>query len=87
MYKTITEIKAANKALGHFWFDQPCRTETPILGGYYWVESRPRDDDPGRRWYAPVKADDEGMVFWVDTNANRLDTLDAARAVIDEILK
>jgi hypothetical protein len=93
-YSSISEIQAANKALGHYWFDEPCRAETPILGGYYWVESRPvneRDHDladfPSGRSYAPVVASDDGRVDWLDSNAIRLATLGEARALIDAVLE
>jgi len=92
-YTTINEIKAANKALGHYWFDEPCRAETPIIAGYYWVESRPIDEDdyshaefPSGRSYAPVIASDDGEVNWLDHDARRLATLDEARALIDAAL-
>ncbi|MGI6797959.1 hypothetical protein [Gordonia sihwensis] len=91
-FEKISEIRSANAAIGHHWFETAgCRAETPILGGRYWVESRPAVDDPrdvpdGRRWYAAVQAADDGSVRWVDHNQNRLDSLEEARAMIDALL-
>lgn len=92
-YSTISEIMSANKAVGHYWFNEPCRAETPILGGYYWVESRPIHEEdhsladfPTGRSYAPVVASDDGTVNWLDTDATRLPTLAEARARIDAVL-
>lgn len=44
-FKNITEVKKANKAIGHHWFDRDTieyhgsKVETPVMGGFYWVES------------------------------------------------
>lgn len=87
VYKTISEIKEANRRAGFFWFDESCRAETPIRGGSYWVESRPRHDSEistsGSRWYAPVVALDDGSVDWVDNTATRLETFAEAKAMLD----
>jgi hypothetical protein len=44
-FKNITEVKRANKAIGHHWFSRESveyhgsRVETPVMGEHYWVES------------------------------------------------
>lgn len=90
-FRNITEVKRANKAIGHFWFaPDPVnqhRVETKIIGGHYWVESANlgctgRRD---RRGYAAVAADPNGAVSYLH-GAERFPTLDGARAIIDAIV-
>ncbi|MCK0441211.1 hypothetical protein MUG78_17570 [Gordonia alkaliphila] len=90
-FNNITEIREANAAAGHYWFNESCRAETKILGGRYWVESRPRERVPsdhpeGARWYAAVKANDDGTVEWFDTNHTRMESFEAARELLNSVL-
>ncbi|MGI6797972.1 hypothetical protein [Gordonia sihwensis] len=88
-YATITEIQAANRALNRYWFDRESNPETEIIGGHYWVESRPRRDSsarPGDRWYAAVRADDDGSVSYLDSSRCSLESLDEALADITAVL-
>ena len=45
MFRALIEVKRANKAIGHHWFERSnveysgSQVVTPILGGFYWVES------------------------------------------------
>ncbi|WP_336794399.1 hypothetical protein [Gordonia malaquae] len=84
-FSTITEIRNANKAAGGAWFDQPCRAETAIIDGHYWVESRAKAHHEGDgRWYAAVHVTDDGRVKYLDHDQTRLDSVDAARQTIEE---
>lgn len=92
-YRTITEVKRANKASGHFWFSPATvkafasRVESPILGGRYWVESTTTYNDEGREYKLCV-ADDDGDVQYVrgDDGILRFETrVDALDALVEHI--
>lgn len=87
-FKNITEIKRANKALGHHWFTHDpvsnYRVETKVLGGHYWVESANNFDQTARVFFA-VAADPSGAVSYLH-GAERFAFLDDARAIIDAII-
>jgi hypothetical protein len=89
MYKNFTEIRRANKAIGHHWFEvDPTRNhrrETVLLGGRYWVESRDNFDGTAREYLA-VAADPNGRVSYLH-GAQRFATLAQARAIIDTIIE
>ena len=69
-YRNITEVKKANKAVGHYWFSPDTikhfasRVETPIMGGRYWVESTRNADDSDRE-YKLCAASDDGVVGYL----------------------
>lgn len=69
-FRNITEIKKANKAAGRYWFSPATvklfasRTETPIMGGRFWVESTRNADESGRE-YKLCMVHDDGDVEYV----------------------
>ena len=91
MFKNITEVKRANKELGHHWFSTStvkyfnARVETPVLGGYYWVESQDNYDRT-KREYLAVSAAPDGAVSYLH-GAERFNTLAEAKAIIDAIIE
>lgn len=92
-YNTIDDIKDANTALGHSWFDAETAryhgssVESEIIGGCYFVESSYRelgDSDSGKVFRA-VGASPDGNVQYV-SGGDTFDTADAAREYIDGIV-
>lgn len=65
MFRTITEIKRANKAAGNTFFDRShmrfwrSRIESPVYGGKYFVTSEQTDDE---RVYTVRRANDDGEI-------------------------
>ena len=87
-YRNITEIKQANKAIGHYWFSPATikhfasRVESPIMEGRYWVEST-RNSDNSDREYKLCRVDDDGVIQYVTGDnhdtlrfASRVEALD-----------
>jgi hypothetical protein len=89
MFRNITEVKHANRALGHHWFvadpTRNYRRETILLGGRYWVESSDNFDGTAREYMA-VAADPNGRISYLH-GAERFVTLAQARAIIDTIIE
>jgi hypothetical protein len=89
MFRNITEVKRANKAIGHHWFESDptrnYRRETALLGGHYWVESSDNFDGTAREYMA-VATDANGGVSYLH-GAQRFATLAQARAIIDTIIE
>lgn len=90
MFKNISEVKKANKTAGHYWFSPDTvkyfasRVETPVIGGFYWVESQ-RNYDGTAREYKAVAASPDGDISYLH-GAEGFATLEDAKAVIDEII-
>lgn len=85
MFRNITEVKKANKAMGHHWFSvKDARRVTPLIGGFYWVESLPNFDDTGRDYMAVAASPDGAIQYLAD--AERFATLQEAKAIIDNIV-
>jgi hypothetical protein len=84
----LPEIKRANKAIGHYWFEhdpvRAYRRETKLLGGRYWVESS-WNYDGTKREYLAVAADPNGGIGYLH-GTERFPTLAEAVAVINAIL-
>lgn len=87
-YRNITEIKQANKAIGHYWFSPATvkhfasRVESPVMEGRYWVEST-RNADNSDREYKVCRVDDHGVIRYVANDkyevyrfASRVEALD-----------
>ncbi len=89
----LAEVRAANEKLGHSWFSAEttsyhgARVETDLIGGFYFVESRFSEpgDDQSPRIYAPVVAQPNGAVQYLDA-LTQYDSVDAAREPIDAIV-
>ncbi len=88
MFRNITEVKRANKALGHHWFEadpsREHRRETDIIGGFYWVESS-WDFNRTNREFLAVAASPDGAIQYLH-GAERFATLAEAKAIIDAIV-
>jgi len=82
-WRTVAEIRAANAAIGHHWFDPSTmrffgsRVVPGIIGGRYFISSELPPSEC--RAYALRVADDRGAVATVGDFA-RYPTLAAARA-------
>lgn len=69
MYHTIAEIKTANKAAGHHWFDEETiaffdsEYYGPVYGEGLFVSSEKGSD--GVRLYSVRRADEQGRVMTV----------------------
>ena len=67
MYRTIKEIKQANKEAGQHWFDADTmrffnsRILSPVIGGRYFVSSE-KYDDGSPRLYTIRIANDDGTI-------------------------
>lgn len=67
-FKSISEIKAANEALGQFWFTEGAmaffntRIHEDVIMGRYFITSDSPDDLPESRKYSVRRADDEGRI-------------------------
>lgn len=87
MFKNMTEVKKANKAIGHHWFSVPdSHRVSPLVVGRYWIESNaPLQDDGPRRIFA-VAAAPNGEVSYLK-GADTFDSIAAARAYIDAIIE
>lgn len=87
-YRNITEVKRANKAIGHHWFEydptREHRRETPIIGGFYWVESLWNFDKTARLFVA-VAASPDGSIQYL-AGAEHFATLADARAYVRQIV-
>lgn len=97
-FRNITQIKAANKAAGKYWFSPDTirhfasRVESPIMSGRYWVESTRNADDSGRE-YKLCMAHDDGDVEYVRKPggvdifrfATRVDAIDALTDYIADL--
>ena len=76
-YRTIAEVKKANKAAGHYWFSPATlkafasRVETPIIGGRYWDEATTTYNGDGREYKMAV-ADDTGDVRYLTQDSTVL---------------
>lgn len=72
MFLTIAEIKRANKAIGHHWFDDATfaffntRIESGVFAGHYFVTSE-QFDSHSRRMFTVRYAHDDGRVSTVAT--------------------
>ena len=90
-FKNITEVKRANKARGHYWFSPATvksfksRVETPVQGGFYWVESTTNYNDTAREYLA-VGCSPDGDIQYLH-GAQRFATKASAQRIIDAILK
>lgn len=68
-FRNITQVKAANKAGGYFWFSPDTvrffnsRVESRVKGGHYWVESIQGDADWPRQYRIAI-VDDDGSIRW-----------------------
>jgi hypothetical protein len=65
-YRNLSEVKAANKTLGHHWFDQDTidffgtQFHSPLLGGRFFVTSERAPHGP--RAYSVRRANDDGSI-------------------------
>jgi hypothetical protein len=88
-YLNFREVKQANKAIGHHWFDADNARqhwiETRLIAGLYWVESSWNYEATGREYRAVAVAPD-GAVSYLH-GAEAFPTRDDARAVIDAIIE
>lgn len=92
-YATIDDMKKANHALGHSWFDRATtdyhgsKIETGVIGDFYFVESSHKvlgESDSGRV-FRPVAVGPDGAATYL-RGGESFDTLDAAVAVINAIV-
>lgn len=94
-YRSISEIKAANKAIGHHWFDRntmrafQSRIESTVYHGRYFISSEqfvPACGPAETRRYTIRKADDDGSISTVGNfqqYASVREARRAARNIID----
>lgn len=67
MFKRMSEIKAANRAAGYFFFSPDTmrffnsRVETGVIGGRYFITSEQYDENSPRE-YTARRANDDGTV-------------------------
>ena len=72
MYSTISEIKAANKAAGYFYFSPEAmhvwqsRCERGVYGGRYFVMSEVSDNGTPRRYFYVRQITESGRIEFVD---------------------
>lgn len=86
MFRNITEVKRANRAIGHHWFNAKLgRAVTPLMGGFYWVEAVPNYDGMATDYMA-VGASPDGAVQYLH-GAEHFATKAEALAIITDILK
>lgn len=90
-FKNIAEIKRANRAGGHYWFSPDtirffgAKVETPVIGGFYWVESTDNYDNT-RREFLAVGASPTGDISYL-RGGERFTTKEQALAVINDIVE
>ena len=92
-FATIAEIREANAAAGHFWFEPATmrffrsRVYRPVVGGRFFVSSKQfcsLAGDCRPRTYAVQVVDDRGHVDTVDGH-DEYATLKEARAAADRL--
>ena len=89
-YETITEIKEANKAIGHHWFSRDTmrffnsRVESKVYGGHFFITSEKYMDDD-RRTYT-IRSCYNGHVDTVG-EFQQYRTIEEARHAVKEIVK
>lgn len=82
-YNTITDIRNANKALGHHWFEPgtmrsfQSRIASGVLGGRYFVTSE-KNGCSHPRLFTVRRANDDGSIDTV-SDFQQFETLTAAR--------
>lgn len=85
-FSGFAEIKRANKAVGHYWFEhdpqREHRIESQLLNGRFWIESAWAEPEQRSRCYQLVAADEDGTVSYM-LEARRFNSLEAARAALD----
>ncbi|MEB3023072.1 MULTISPECIES: hypothetical protein [Mycolicibacter] len=88
-FHDFAEIRKANEAIGHFWFEHDPqrghRIETPLLDGRYWIESQWADFDESSRCYQLVEVSTDGSIKYL-LDARRFEGIDEARAELNAIL-
>lgn len=89
-YNTITDIRNANKAIGHHWFEPgtmrffQSRIASGVLGGRYFVTSE-KDGCSNPRRYTVRVADNVGRIDTVG-DFQQFETLTAARVWLWETI-
>lgn len=83
-FKSISEIKVANEALGQTWFGKSetaffnTKVHEGVIMGRFFITSDSPDDLPESRRYSVRRADDEGRIETVG-DFMAYETKDAAR--------
>ncbi|WP_396913365.1 hypothetical protein [Mycolicibacterium sp.] len=85
-FASIEDIKAANRALGHSWFDNGTtayhgsRIESEVIDGFYFVESSfsVAGDDSSGRIYRAVAASPNGELLYLGGSQDQYATADEA---------
>lgn len=66
-FKTMAQVYAANRALGHLWFDPGTmrfwrsQIESGLCAGRYFISSE-QPDDESPRWYTVREALEDGSI-------------------------
>lgn len=88
MFKTMAQVRKANKANGYFFFSRGAmkcfnsRVESNLISGRYFITSEQFDDDYPRD-YAVREVEDNADIFTV---GERYASLDDARKAINELI-
>lgn len=86
-FRNLAEIKKANSAIGHHWFEhdrqREHRVESDLIAGRYWIESAWNFEGTQRN-YALVEAAEDGSIQYL-LAARRFDDIESARAELDAI--
>ncbi|WP_195165881.1 hypothetical protein [Mycobacteroides abscessus] len=89
-FNNIAEVKKANKALGHHWFDpdpsREHRVETEVLGGFYWVESMKQFNESDPRVFKGVACAPNGEITYLN-GAEEFATKELAVQYINGIIE
>lgn len=89
-FSTMTEIKAANKAQGFYWFSPDtiaffdAKIEYPLAGGRFWIESTRNYDDSAREYKVCEVAPDGDIDYAAEPHS--FDDIDAAVDRLNELL-
>jgi len=89
-FTTMSDVRAANKAIGHHWFTSGAmrffrsRVGTTLYGGRYFVSSE-QFDNRSPRLYTIREARPDGSITTVGT-FQEYESDDAARAAIKRLL-
>lgn len=91
MFKSIAEVKAANKALGHNWFEPATMRffgtviETPLIGGRHFITSDKMEPGDEKR-YAVRQVNENGSVETVG-NIRDFASVEGAQAYVKTLLR
>jgi hypothetical protein len=91
-FKTIADVKAANKAIGHFWFSKDTmkffdsKIETQLYAGKYFISSE-RFSDTYPRYYKIREVKPDGSIETKELNETAYHSLTEAREALKILLK